>query len=651
MNNAHKPYIPADQKLSELSVKGILLGLILALILAISNTFLALKIGVLTASSIPAAIISMGLLRFFRNSNILENNLVQTCASAGEAIAGGIVYTAPALIIIHYWLEFNYLQTFVIAIIGGVLGVLFTIPLRRVFMNEPQLRFPEGTAIAEVLKANVENATNTIRLLIGSGLGAAIELCQTGFKVLATNLQFWLQKGNIVTGFGLGFSATLIGAGYLMGFEVGLSILLGTIIANVFCMAVLSHVYTATMHTSSSSEIAAFILSEKIRYVGIGAMLISGLATLFMLIKPFYQSIASSMQGLFQLKTLTRIPRTERDLPLSMVLIGIVLMLILSYVLFNLIFDFQLTPITTLLQPVYMASALAYILFFGFIFSTICGYFSGLVGVTASPGSSVAIAAVFIAALLLKFFLSLNGSLNVNAIHEAEAITIVLASIVMGSACVANNNSQDLKVGHIVGATPWKQQLMLLLGALVAALIIPVIMQLLFSVYGIAGVMPDMGMNPDLSLPAPPAAAMAAISQGVFSGDLPWSMLQLGAGIALVAIALSPLLKRVGFKLSFIGLAIGIYLPLASTTPLFIGALIHHFASKRGYTQHGIMIACGLVAGAAIMNVILAIPFSLMHNPDGLRLLPVRFTGLSEILALITTVVLCVYLYKGKKTA
>lgn len=652
----YKPFIAADKKLPELTIKGIILGLILAIILAISNTFLALKIGVLTASSIPAAILSMGILRMFRKSNILENNLVQTCASAGEAIAGGIVYTAPALVIIHYWMHFDYLQTFFIAVIGGVLGVLFTIPLRRVFMNEAELRFPEGTAIAEVLKANVQNAGSMGRLLIGGIIGAVLELCQTGFKLIADSVQFWMTKGSITAGFGMGFSATLIGAGYLMGFEVGLSVLIGAIIANVFCMGFLSHIYASSLHLQGAGNIAHAILNNKIRYVGIGAMLVSGIITLLFLLKPFYLSITSSVKGLIKAPEINRVIRTEQDMPLTIVITGIILMLIASAILLSVMFNFQDFDIGHLMKPVYIFSALIYILVLGFVFSTICGYFSGLVGVTASPGSSVAIAAVLIAALMLKFFLNLSGHVQQNLIHEAEGITIVLASIVMGAACVANNNSQDLKVGHIVGATPWKQQLMLLLGGLMAALVIPLVMQLLYSVYGIAGVVPHAGMAVSETLPAPPAAAMAAISQGVFSGDLPWSMMGLGGAIALAALACSPLFKRFGFKLSFIGLAIGIYLPLSSSTPLFLGALIsllvnRHIAKNKQQSeykqQRGIVLACGLVAGAAIMNVILAIPFSLMHNPDALNLLPSNLHGITEVLGAIAIFVLCIYLYRS----
>ncbi len=651
-----KPHISADTNIPELTIKAVILGLILATVLALSNTFLALKIGMLTASSIPASILSMGILRFFRQHTILENNLVQTCASAGEAIAGGIVYTAPALIIVHYWMNFNYWNTFFIALIGGSLGVFFTIPLRKAYMHDRHLRFPEGTAIAEILKMKATNLGHFTRLLIGSALGAIIELCQTGFKVLANNVQYWVTKAGITTGFGLGFSATLIGAGYIMGYEVGISVLIGTIIANVFSVAILSHLYPANLPLSSASAIAADLLSNKVRYMGIGAMLVSALWTLLYLLKPLFTGLMVSIKGLTQNSFTSQTTlRTERDMPLAYVITMIGVLLIGTYFLLNHLFDLSSFTINPHFHPAYLIGCLIYIVILGFIFSAVCGYFSGLLGVAPSPGSAIAIATILIAALLCRFLLHLHTGIADSLMKEAEAITIVLASIVMGSAAVANNNSQDLKVGQIVGATPWKQQLMLLLGGLVAALIIPLAMQLLYQTYGIANVVPHANMDPNQSLPAPPAAAIAAITQGIFHSNLPWSLMIAGGAIALLAIILSLILQRYSrFKLSAIAIAIGIYLPLATSSTLVLGALINYIVTRKlqrrksdeQSSYNGIILACGLVAGAALMNVVLAVPLSMLHNPDSLVLLPAHLYPLSEILGAITTAGLAYYLYR-----
>ncbi|OGT47281.1 MAG: oligopeptide transporter, OPT family [Gammaproteobacteria bacterium RIFCSPHIGHO2_12_FULL_41_15] len=648
----HKPIIAAEQTITELSLKTVLLGLFLALILAISNTYLALKIGVLTASSIPAAILSMGILRFFKTHTVLENNLVQTCASAGEAIAGGVVYTVPALVILRYWLSFSYIESFTIAIVGGVLGVLFTIPLRRVYMTHQELRFPEGQAIAQVLIMGMKKSAGIGFMMMGSVIGAAFELAQTGLKLLADSVQFWITRGHSTFGFGTGFAATLIGAGYLMGFEVGLSILMGAIIANLGLMPILSHLFYASSSQSARS-IAIAISADKIRYIGIGAMLTSGVITLISLLKPMAISLKTSVQQLMVIRQGDRnqVERTDFDMPLSIVIAGILLFLILSLLLILSMFNLPAIFNNGLTETLFLISVAIYLIVLGFLFSAMCGYFSGLVGVTASPGSSIAIASVLIAAVIMQMMVSYHGN-HPALIKEAMAITIVISSIVMGAACVANNNSQDLKVGYILGATPWKQQLMLLLGGVVACLIIPMIMQLLFSVYGIAGVMPQAGMNVSNSLAAPPAAAMAAVAQAMFQHDLPWNMMLIGAVIS-VAMSVITLLLPKQCHLSVIGIAMGIYLPLSSSTPLFIGALIALLANrhKKSPSQTGMILACGLVAGAAIMNVILAIPFSIMHNPDQFALLPASGHTLTESLATIATLGLSYFVYRVAKNS
>lgn len=645
----NQPIINSDQNIKELSLRAILLGLILALILAISNTYLALKIGVLTASSIPAAILSMSILRLFKNPTILENNLVQTCASGGEAIAGGVVYTVPALVIIKYWLDFSYLESFAIAITGGVLGVLFTIPLRRVYMTHKELRFPEGQAIAQVLIMGMQKAAGISYMIIGSIVGALFELCQTGLKLFSESIEFWVSKGQATFGFGTGFAATLIGAGYLMGFEVGISIFIGAIIANLGLMPIISQHFVHSPH-DNAALIANHIAAEKIRYVGIGAMLTSGLFTLFSLLKPIGRSLQLSMQQLKALrKTNTAIKRIDFDIPLPIVIGGVIAFLLLSLLLIFSMFDLQQIFSNNMMLSLFLASSALYILLLGFLFAAICGYFSGLVGVAASPGSSIAIASVLIASLIMQVIISCHSG-HIAFVKEAMAIAIVISSIVMGAACVANNNSQDLKVGYIVGATPWKQQLMLLLGGTIACLVIPVIMQLLFSVYGIAGSMPHAGMNATNSLPAPPAAAMAAITQALFEHNLPWNMMLVGVVIALAASILKLVAPKV-FRFSVIGIAMGIYLPLSSSTSLFLGALVAYLANK-GKTEsapNGMILACGLVAGAAIMNVVLAIPFSLLHNPEQFALLGPAHHDLAEWLGVLTTTGIAVYLYKASK--
>lgn len=600
----------------ELSVKAVLLGVFLAAVLVVSNTYLALKIGVLTASSIPAAILSMGILRLFKRHTLLENNAVQTCASAGEAIAGGIVYTAPALIILHIWADFSYWQTAALTLIGGGLGVLFTIPLRRLLVHQPQLPFPEAQAIAKVLQQEGKR-TSMRPLFIGGLVGSVVEVAQNGLKLLADQASFWWTKGHVVMGFGVGFSATLLGAGYLMGIEVGLSILLGALIAYVLVLPIDSFYHVAT-HMAAAGVQAQSVIDHTIRYVGIGAMLLSGLWTLLTLLPTFYRSTKAAVSG-FSLRTQTAVARTERDLPGAWVLLGIVLLAVCLCLTFMMILPLP-ASLSSGIRLLISLGLVFFVLVIGFIASAICAYFSGLVGVAASPGSAVGIGSVLLAVLCVVPGIHLLMHHNVTLQHHAAlGIVAMLSAVVMGAACVANNNSQDLKVGQLVGATPWKQQIMLLLGALAAGLLVPAVMQVLFHVYGIAHVGGSAGVS---SLPAPPAAAMAAIAQAAVTNNLLHQPLYLGMGIIFILAVLRHIFPRgwVIRRYSLIGVAIGIYLPLSSSVPLFLGAMVGYLASRRSSfvnlskQAQGTVLACGLVAGAAVTNVLLAVPLALSHR-------------------------------------
>lgn len=647
----HEPFIKPEQKTVEITFRAIILSIILTAVLAMANAFLALKIGMLTSASIPAAVISMAVLRFFKNSSVLENNLVQTAASAGEAVAGGIVYTIPALIIIHYWSSFSYWENFLIAAIGGTLGVIFSIPLRRVLVKQPSLPFPEGKAIAEVLKAS-SNQGSIFELIIGGLLGALIELLQTGFKVIANSYQVWFSIKRTIVGFGVGFSATLIGAGYLIGFDLALSIFIGAVIGWVFAIPIFSEFYPTYQLHYLTQEAVTHLWNAKIRYLGIGAMLFAGLWSFLRMLKPLYKSVRTSINQYKQSsKKSGSIIRTDQDIPTLYLLLMASGLSAIMYIFFqinfpfnNLGFDYSFSPTLTFLFVLY-------VFVIGFIFSVITAFFSGLVGVTASPGSSIIIAGMLILGWLLTQGLSyfVSPIFSTDQIKAAEAITIIIGSVVTGIAAIANDNIQDLKVGYILGATPWKQQIMLLVGVFVAALVIPPVMQLLFNVYGIAGVVPNPKMDPSLSLPAPPAALMAAITQATFRYGLPWGLLGIGALIAILMIPISHIVKRLlGVRLSVLGIAIGIYLPMTSSVPLFIGGAISLMIKKKVSAQSnetktsamhkGLLLACGLVAGAAIMDVVLAIPFSLAESSNVLQLDFLIWDGSTLGFAILSTI-------------
>ncbi|KTD60273.1 OPT family oligopeptide transporter [Legionella santicrucis] len=651
---ADTPFIAADKKVSELTVRVILLAIILTVLLAMSNAYLALKLGILTSASIPAAIISMGILRFFKNSTILENNAVQTAASAGEAVAGGIVYTIPALIIIGFWNHFDYLTNFFIAVCGGILGVLFSIPLRRILVHDQSLKFPEGRAIAEVLKSSVEKS-GINDILIGGAIGGFIELLQTGFKIIANSWGYWFVVKRSLFGFGAGFSATMIGAGYLVGHDMAISIFLGAVISWLIALPVVSHIYPDFINHYPPEQAASFLWNSEMRYMGIGAMLFAGVWTFLKLIKPLSKNIRASLNNFSSKGRMEQLPRIDKDIPLPYILIGIGAFAAILFLFFQLVLPLGQVGLDNQYSPTLIFLAVLYVLFIGFIFSVITAYFSGMVGVTASPGSSVVISGMLFAAWLLLVAIDhmLPLPLSTEQIQAAEAITIMIGSVVTGIAAIANDNTQDLKVGQLVGATPWKQQLMLLLGVVISSLVIPPVMQLLFEVYGIAGVMPHPNMDINQSLPAPTAALMAAITEAVFRNSLPWAMMLIGSGIILSIVFLNHFFQlRRYLNLSILGVAIGMYLPLSSSFPLFIGGMIAFFVHKHLKKsnlikeevvlrkQKGTLIACGLVAGSAIMDVLLAIPFSVFHSPDALQLVGNDWKDTGVYLGILSTLLL-----------
>jgi putative OPT family oligopeptide transporter len=657
--NHTRPYISAEQNIAELTLRSILLAIFLTVILAMSNAYLALKLGILTSASIPAAILSMGILRLFKNATLLENNAVQTAASAGEAVAGGIVYTIPALIIIEYWHGFDYWTNFFIAASGGVLGVLFSIPLRRILVHEPILKFPEGRAIAAVLTSSSEKI-GVSNIVMGGIIGALMELLQVGFKVMASSWNVWFIAKRSLFGFGAGFSATMMGAGYLIGHEMALSIFLGAVISWLIALPMVSHFYPEFLFHTSAERAANSLWNHEMRYMGIGAMLCAGAWTFLKIMKPLLSSIDTTLRSLRAAHHTNRvILRTEKDIPGALIVMGVVLMSILLFLFFRCSAPLNQAGLGGHYAPFLIVAMVMYVVVIGFLFSVITAYFSGMVGVTASPGSSVVIAGILFAAWLLLLVMNRVVPLpfGQEQMKAAEAITIIIGSVVTGIAAIANDNTQDLKVGQLVGATPWKQQVMLLIGVMVSSFVIPPVMQLLFNVYGISGVMPHEGMDMSQSLPAPTAALLAAVTEAVFRHQLPWTMIGVGACIIFGVLFFNRVFQLHRWvRLSVLGVAIGMYLPMSSSFPLFLGGMIakgvewrlHRkkmtLAIENQHKQAGTLIACGLVAGAALLDVLLAIPFSMLHSPDALRLVGEKWQSESVILSVVSILLLAVWI-------
>jgi putative OPT family oligopeptide transporter len=654
---------------AEISFRAILLAILLAVILAAANAYLGLKVGLTISASIPAAILSMGILRFFKNSSILESNIVQTGASAGEALVAGTAFILPALIILHYWQHFDYWQTVIISLTGGILGILFSIPLRRVLLADPSLRFPEGTAIGQVLKISQEDTKGNLKELIQGGLlGAFVALFQSGFQIISNNFSLWFKAENkFIFGFTFGFEPALLAAGYIVGIGVALSTLLGVTIGWVIGVPIFSYLHPLTMVThQSASSLATSIWQSSIRPIGVGTMLVGGLWTMVLLIKPIIKGVHSSFVSLRTIKEsgYTSLPKHERDIPINytLTLLGI-LILPLAYILFSFI-NHPALGLSTSIQIVTLLIGVVFILITGFFFSSLCGYFAGLIGSSQSPISGVSLSVLLFASLTLLAIFNWAPGFTHDTKHllEGEGLAVIIGTLVSSSCAITNDTIQDLKAGQIVGATPWKQQVILILGVVVSALIIAPTLELLFNAYGIGGISPPgRHMDPAQMLSAPQATLMASLVAGAFKHNLPWSLISIGFVVAIFCIIIDRILQRRGMRLPVLAVGIGIYLPLDTSSALILGGLASYFVERTLIKQHpiqtknsadnaarqrGLTLACGLVAGACLMGVVLAIPFTLAESTDVLRLMPEHLILLASLLGGLSTLGILGWIYR-----
>jgi putative OPT family oligopeptide transporter len=658
------PLIPANQSLPEITFRGLLLGIFLTIILAAANAYLGLKVGQTVSASIPAAIIAMSILRFFRNSNVLENTMVQTMASVGESLISGIAYILPALIILHAWSGFYYWQTVIIALLGGILGVLFTIPLRRALLHDKSLRYPEGVAISNVLRASAnKEKTDMKALTLGGLVGSVISLCQTGFQILTDTFNFWMKSSHTLFGFSLGLSPALIAAGYIVGINVAISFLVGTSIGWLAGVPALSWIY-GIPNANSASDAVMDIYRAHIRYIGVGTMLVGALWTLCTLLKPISQSVLASFATLKQAKldggqiSL----RTEKDIPMNYVLWGVIFILVPIFILIANYIAPNDSQLSHTFHTLICGFSAVYVIIGGFLFCSISAYFAGLIGSSNTPVSGLLVSALLILCLLILAFFSSAGG-----VEGKELFGVVLGigtCVILGvGIAISNDTMQDLKVGQIVGATPWKQQLMLVIGVVVSAFVVPPILDLLYNAYGIGGIFPRPGMDKAQMLSAPQAALMATVAQGVYTHNLAWSMLIVGAAIAIICIIIDEIVKQFGTRLPVLAVGLAIYLPMNTTVPVIIGGLLAHIIHVRlekiyrdrrvenesniaAHRHRGLLLACGIVAGASIMGVVLAIPFALKESSDALKLMPDQYMYLAGTLSVLVTFIMCTWIYR-----
>jgi len=639
---------------AELTLRGVVLGALITVVFTASNVYLGLKVGLTFSSAIPAAVISMAVLRLFGSSGILENNMVQTQASAAGTLSS-VIFILPGLVMIGHWQGFPYWQTFGICAAGGMLGVLFTIPLRRVMVVQSELPYPEGLAAAEILRVgnadtagggDVRRGLNDI--WAGSIVSAAVGLVTGGFRLLSEGLNVWVGAGNAIFRLPLGFSLALLGAGYLIGIVAGVAVLIGVIISWVFAVPILS-MLTPAPQGAALATYATGLWSSQVRFMGAGTIGVAAVWTLITLFLPMVAGVRESLRSRSTLADGSERPLTDRDLPVrAIALIGIAVMALLTLIFAVFLIDAGLS--LPLLCGLVLMS-LVFSCVFGFLVAAACGYMAGLVGSSSSPISGVGIIAMILVSLLLLASGSVDHLLDAPGSSKLPiALAIFVTSAIIAIAAIANDNLQDLKTGWLVGATPYRQQIALLIGCVVGAAVISPILELLYNAYGFVGALPRPGMDASHALAAPQATLMTAIANGIFTRQLNWTMILIGVAIGALLIVIDVILEKRGSKARVPALAVGlgIYLPPSVGMALVAGALIAwglqlHLAKRKAsgdragverIERRGVLVTSGLIVGESLMGVILAAVIGATGRDDPLALVGAGFAPAAQWLGL-----------------
>ncbi|MBS0580333.1 MAG: oligopeptide transporter, OPT family [Proteobacteria bacterium] len=603
---------------AELTLRGLILGVLITVLFTAANVYFGLKAGLTFATSIPAAVISMALLRAVRGSTLQENNIVQTVASAAGTLSS-IIFVLPGLVMIGWWQGFPYWTCFVICVLGGVLGVMYSIPLRRALVSQSDLPYPEGVACAEVLKVGsgahgtgVEETRAGLKALLWGSLVSGAFSVLTATRVLASDVVRSFRLGGGVTLFDLFLSFALFGVGHLVGLWVGVAMGVGALIGWLWGVPHFSAL-SGDLASVTDANMGAFALatwSHKVRYVGAGAIGVSAIWTLGKLVRPVWAGLRSAVvasraraAGNAQL-----LPRTEQDIPIGIVGLVSILCILPAGVLLG---RFLSSSVLAAHLGWLVVSGVLYIAVMSFLLSAVCGYMAGLIGSSNSPLSGLGILAVIGYGLLA--LLGLQGLDMAQAGPALVAYALIVTAVVFANAAIANNNLQDLKTGQLVDATPWKQQVALVVGVVAGAAIIPPILDVLNKAYGFVGSPGPVRAQP---LAAPQAGLISALAQGVITHNVDWSLILQGAGIGALIIVADIVLRRLkpGAHLSPLAVGLGIYLPTQSTLMVVVGAVAGFLYDRRAERsarpeatkQLGVLLASGLLVGEGLLGVLIA---------------------------------------------
>jgi len=598
----------------ELTIRGIILGALITVLFTAANVYLGLKIGITFATSIPAAVISMAVLKAFRDSTIQENNIVQTIASAAGTLSA-IIFVLPGLVMVGWWTGFPYWLSVAVIGIGGILGVMYSVPLRRALVTGTDLPYPEGVAAAEVLK-------------VGAGVGGAEEnrrgLVLIAGSTIVSALYFLLAKTRLVTdaaarnfrvgagasGISASLSMALIGVGHLVGVAVGLAMVVGMIISWVFIVPHWTQDPGLIAQAAGDlDKLVGTAFRMKARMVGAGTIGVAAIWTLLRIIGPIIAGIRSALAASRERKAgrAADLPITERDIPIGIVT-GTILVSMIPIGL--LLYAFGNTAPIAGNPGATIVLSIIYTLIAGVVIAAVCGYMAGLIGASNSPISGVGILSVLgISLILAALFPGVGG----NETKALVAFALFVTAIIFGIATISNNNLQDLKTGQLVDATPWRQQVALVLGVVFGALVIPPILDLLNTAFTFQGA-PGAKAT---ALAAPQAAIISTIAQGVLGGSLDWGLIRQGAIIGAVAVAIDEGLKAMSGKrlhLPPLAIGMGIYLPLEADLLIPVGAVLGWFYNRWAMTSRspafaermGVLMATGLIVGESLTGVVYA---------------------------------------------
>ena len=603
------PATSSRSSLKELTFRGIVIGGIITLVFTAANVYLGLKVGLTFATSIPAAVISMAILRFFSDHTIQENNIVQTIASAAGTLSA-VIFILPGLVIVGWWSGFPYWTTMAVCAVGGILGVMYSIPLRRALVTGSDLPYPEGVAGAEILKVgdshekSADNSLGLHAIIWGAICSAAMSLLSY-MKVAASSLSATFRVGAGATSIGTSLSLALIGVGHLVGLTVGIAMLIGMFVSFFILIPYFS---VGQLDGSPLSDVVDTVFSSQVRYIGAGVMAVAAIWTLVKIISPIIKGIRDAMRSSRTRHAGGELDQTERDIPITIVALVIVLSMIpVGSLLWLFTHGTEIAHNTAML----IAVSVIFTLLAGLLVAAVCGYMAGLIGSSNSPVSGVGILVVVLTALAI---VAVHGHGSSSAETTALiAYTLFTAAIVFCIATISNDNLQDLKTGQLVGATPWKQQVALVIGVVFGALIIPPVLNLMQNAFGFQGA-PGAGQD---ALAAPQASLISSLAQGVVGGTQDWSLLGLGAIIGVGIIIIDEVLKlssKGRFALPPLAVGMGMYLPASLTILIPVGGVIGFFydrwSAKRKDPERarrmGTLLATGLIVGESLFGVIYA---------------------------------------------